>query len=72
MFQKNIRLNSANYLVRKIPNKQELRQIVFNHSSDIDFKAFINLYKKYHASTTRPYSFFFVDATLASENINIS
>ena len=29
----------------KIPNKQELQQIAFNHSSDIDFQEFINLYK---------------------------
>ena len=36
-----IRLNSMHYLIMKIPNKQEL-----NHLSDIDFKDFINLYKK--------------------------
>ena len=30
----------------KIPNKRELRQIAFNHSSDIDFQNYINLYKK--------------------------
>ena len=30
----------------KIPNKQKLLQIAFNHSSDIDFKDFMNLYKK--------------------------
>ena len=29
----------------KIPNKQELQQIVFNHSSDIDFQDFMDLYK---------------------------
>ena len=34
---KNIRLNSTQYLVLKIPNKRELQQIAFNHSSDIDF-----------------------------------
>ena len=48
----------------KIPNKRELQQIVFNHSSDIDLKDFMNLYKKY---TAKPYSFYF-DATLASGN----
>ena len=36
---KNIRLNSTHYFVMKIPNKRELQQIVFNLSSDIDFKA---------------------------------
>ena len=38
----------------KIPNKQELHQIAFNHSSDIDFKDFMNLYKKY---TAKSYSY---------------
>ena len=36
-FPKNIRLNSTLYLVMKIPNKGELQQIAFNHSSDIEF-----------------------------------
>ena len=34
---KNIRLNSTRYFVMKNPNKRELKQIAFNHSSDIDF-----------------------------------
>ena len=42
---KNIRLNSTHYFVMKIPNKRELQQIAFNHSSDIDFQNFMNLYK---------------------------
>ena len=29
----------------KIPNKQELQQIAFNHSSDTYFRDFVNLYK---------------------------
>ena len=29
----------------KIPNKRELEQIASNHSSDIDFKDFMKLYK---------------------------
>ena len=51
---KNIRLNSTHYFIMKIPNKRELQQIAFNHSSDIDFQDFINLYKK---CTAKPYSF---------------
>ena len=35
---KNIRLNSTHNFIMKIPNKRELQQIVYNHSSDIDFK----------------------------------
>ena len=30
----------------KTPNKQEFKQIAFNHSLDIDFRHFLNLYKK--------------------------
>ena len=51
---KNIRLNSTHCFIMKIPNKQELQQIAFNHSSDIDFKGFMNRYKK---CTAKPYFF---------------
>ena len=30
----------------KIPNKRELQQIALNHSSDIDLKDFLKIYKK--------------------------
>ena len=53
------------YFIMKIPNKQKSQQIAFDHSSDIDFKVFINLYKN---CTTKPYSFLVIDATLASDN----
>ena len=49
----------------KILNKRELQQIAYNYSSDIDFKDFMNFYKK---CTAKPYSFLVVDATLASDN----
>ena len=62
---KNIRQNFTHYFIVKIPNKQELQQIAFNHSSDIYFKDFMNLYKK---CTAKPYSFLVTDATLASDN----
>ena len=62
---KNIRLNSTHYVIMKILNKREFQQIAFNHSSSIDFKDFMNLYKKCNA---KPYSFLVIDATLASEN----
>ena len=42
---KNIRLNSTHYFIMKIPDKQELQQIAFDHSPYIDFKHFMNLYK---------------------------
>ena len=62
---KNIVLNSMHHFIMKIPNKQELQQLSFNHSSDIDFKGFMNLYKK---CTAKPYSFLVIDSTLASDN----
>ena len=43
---KNIRLNSSHCSIMKILNKQEIQRIAFNHPSDIDFKDFMNLYKK--------------------------
>ena len=49
----------------KIPNKRELQQITFNHSSYIYFQDFMNPYKN---STTKPYSFLVIDTTLASSN----
>ena len=63
---KNIRLNSAHYFIMKIPNKRELQHITFNHSSDIDFQDFMNLYKKCAA---KPYSFLVIDTTLPSDNL---
>ena len=42
---KNIRVNSMHYFIMKIANKRELQQIAINHSSDIGFKDFMNLYK---------------------------
>ena len=62
---KDIRLNSTHYFIIKIPNKRELKQIVFHNSSDIDFQDFMNLYK---TCTTKPYSFLVIDATLALDN----
>ena len=45
----------------KIPNKQELQKIAFNHLSYIGFKDFMNLYIKY---TAKSYLFLVNDATL--------
>ena len=49
----------------KIPNKRELQQIALNHSSDINSKDFLKIYKK---CTAEPYSFLVNDATLPSNN----
>ena len=62
---KDVRLNTTHFFIMKIPNKRELQQIAINHSSDIDFKDFIKIYKK---CTDEPYSFLVNDTTLASDN----
>ena len=49
----------------KIPSKKELQKVAFNHSSDIDFHNFMNLYKK---GTAKPHSFLVIDTTHTVEN----
>ena len=58
---KDVRLNSTYFFIMKIPNKGELQQTALYHSSDIDYKDFIKIYKK---CTTKAYSFLVVDTTL--------
>ena len=43
---KEVRLNSTHYLIMKIHNKRELQSIAINRSADIDYKDFINIYRK--------------------------
>ena len=62
---KDVRLNSTHFFIMKIPNKRELKQVALNHSSDIDFKDFVKIYKK---CTAKPYSFLVNDTTLSSDN----
>ena len=62
---KDVRLNSTHFFIMKTPNKRELQQIALNHSSDIDFKDFMNIYRK---CITEPYSFLVNDTTLPSDN----
>ena len=62
---KELRLNTAHFFIMKIPNKRELQQIAVNDSSDVDFKDFIKIYKKY---TAEPHSFLVNVSTLSSDN----
>ena len=63
---KDVRNNSTHFFIIKIPNKRELMQIAMNHSSDINTKDFIEIYRK---CTDKPYSFLVVDTTLPSNNL---
>ena len=60
---KNIRLNSTHYFIVKVPNKQKLQQITFNHSSDIDFRDFTNLNK-----TCTPKIYYYISAFTSDNN----
>ena len=56
---KDVRLNSTQFFIMKIPNERDL------HSSDTDFKDFMKIYKK---CTAKPYSFLVNDTTLPLDN----
>ena len=43
---KDVTLNSTHFFIMKFPNEIELQHIALDHSSDIDFKDFIKIYKK--------------------------
>ena len=62
---KDVRLNSTHFFIIKTLNKRELQQIALNHSSNIDFKDFMKIYKE---CTKEPYSFLVNDTTLQSGN----
>ena len=62
---KTIRVISTHDFIIKILNKQELQQIAINHSSGIDFRDFMNLYKNVPKNNIH---FLTIDTTLASNN----
>ena len=43
---KDVRLNSTHYLIMKINPKKELQNIAINHSANIDYKDFMNIYRE--------------------------
>ena len=42
---KEVRSNSTHYLIMKVHNERKLKYIAINHSKDIDYKDFMNIYK---------------------------
>ena len=48
-----------------IYKKRELQQIAINHSADIEYKDFMNIYWK---CTSETYSLLTIDTTLSSSN----
>ena len=65
VLQNSTKLNSTHNFIMKISNKYKLQHVAFNNSLDIDFKDFMNLYKK---STAKPFSSLVIDTTLAYDN----
>ena len=57
---KDVRLNFTHCIIFKLNNKRELQNIAINHSTDIDYKDFIKIYKD---CTREPFNFLTIDTT---------
>ena len=57
---KDVRLSCTHCIIFKLNNKRELQNIVINHSADIDYKGFVNIYRD---CTKDPYNFLTIDTT---------
>ena len=62
---KDVTLNTTYLFMAKVPDKRKIQEIAKIHSSNINTKAFINIYRE---CTAKPYSFLVDGATLASDN----
>ena len=62
---KDVRLKSTHYLIMKIHNKKELQNIAINHSADIDYKDFMNIYRK---CASELYYFLTINSILPADN----
>ena len=62
---KDVRLNIIHYFIIKINNRWELQNIAFNHSADIDYKDFMEIYKE---CIKEPFNFLTIDTMLPASN----
>ena len=62
---KDVRLNSAHFLSMKINNGIELQNVSRDHSADIDYQDFKNIYRE---CTKEPYNFLTLDTTLSASD----
>ena len=62
---KDARINCTHYLIMKIHSKRELQQIAIDHSADIDYKDFLEIYRN---CTKESYSFLAIDTALPADN----
>ena len=58
---KDVRLTCTHYIIFKLNSKRELQNIAINHSSDIDYKDFVNNYRN---CTKEPFNFLTIDTTV--------
>ena len=62
---KDARLNRTHYFIMKINNRIELKNIVTDHSADIDYNDFKKIYRE---CTKEPFNFLTIDTTLPASN----
>ena len=62
---KGVRLNSTHYLIMKINNRKELKNIAIDHSADIDYNNFMKIYRECRKEL---FNFFAIDTTLPASN----
>ena len=58
---KDVRLNCTPYIIFNLNNKRELQNMAINHSSDIDYKYFIKIYRN---CRKEPSNFLTIDTTV--------
>ena len=57
---KDVRLNCTQYIIFKLSNKRESQNVAINHSTDIDYKDFVNIYRD---CKREPYNFLTIGTT---------
>ena len=62
---KDVRSCSTHYLIMKINNRKELQNIAINHTADIDYKDFVNIYRE---CTKKSYSFLITSTMLPASD----
>ena len=62
---KDARLNTTHYFIMKINNRIELKNIVTDHSADIDYQDFKKIYRE---CTKEPFNFLTIDTPLPTSD----
>ena len=62
---KDVRLNSAHYLIMNINSRNELQNIAINHSAGIDYKDFMKIYKE---CTKKNFNFLTINTALPASD----